>query len=141
MPVTTRQVEETLISGEWNCVRVLAPSRGIINRLIVRQLTGSEDGFSVDVLDRYDAGSAISKESGGFDDIEGDDKEIHRVLPRQTETGLLLSLFQLNAAYINQDERPVSASAQPYLYFDIRPQGNEDKLFRIAYTILPVSTE
>jgi hypothetical protein len=142
-----RTKEVTLVGGQANCVWLPAPQRGTLNRLIIKQISGTLGGYTVKVLDRYDACSGVAEVSNSYepDTPEGENKlmdaELHQIIAELTVAGsaALTENFGLNAGYENRDEQDVRRTPETKIYLDITPVGAGAKDFQIAYTIEPMT--
>lgn len=135
----SRTTSAVVTSGTKLCVTLPAPTRGILNRLIVKQNSGAIEGFSVDLFDRRDACESVAIDSSNPDDnVSYTDPFIHKVIPTQTvETDVdVLELHEKVWGYLNQDERnPNSMRATGALYLEIDAAGSGDKGFFVGYTV------
>lgn len=136
----TKTLEVSADSGEWLCVEMPAPARGVLERVIVKQIDGTLAGFTFDILDRRDACEGEPVSSMGLDDIETRDKALHRVAGQVVvaASSSTSERYNLSAEYCNQDEQDVTRRPTTRLYLDLKPDGTGAKTFQIAYTCVPV---
>ena len=136
-----------LTSGTDTCVELPAPPRGVLRRFTVKQISGTLEGFTFNLLDRKDACAAIAEISGdaepGAPPEQANkllDRELHRLLPEVTVTSgnALDEQYNLQMGYQNRDEQDVRRTPESRIYLDIRAAGSGVKDFQVAYTIEPV---
>jgi hypothetical protein len=134
-------------SGTALCVELPAPPRGMLQRVIVKQLAGGLSGFTFNLLDRSDACAGAAEIS---DDFEGEDPvtlnklldaELHQIVAEVTvaPAAAISSRFDLRAGYQNRDEQDIRRTPNSRIYLDIAALGAGVKPFQIAYTCEPVS--
>jgi hypothetical protein len=132
------QVDVTAIGGTNLCVTLPAPARGIVVRLVVKQMSGALDGFTYELYDREDACASVATDSTNPDDLTWfADADIHRIQAKQTvnasaNTG---AQYGLLLPYINRDEQdPYMRTPKTAIYLDLLAAGSGEKDFSIAVT-------
>lgn len=134
-------IEFTATSGEDNCQELLAPSRGILRKLIVKQINGALAGFTFDLLNRFDACPSVAEISlSGEDAGQLMDLELHRIIDQITiaSSNALSSQFSIQSAYANEDEQDNRKTPNSRIYLSLNPTGTGDKIFQVAYAIEPI---
>jgi len=118
-------------SGEPTCVAIDTPPRGIITRLVVKQVTGTLAGFDVDLHDSLTACGSLSSSAGDVDD------ELHQILATDTVAAAAAVSGQYNIAapYVNQDPRDDRQIPTSKLYLEVTPAGSGVKTFQASWTI------
>jgi hypothetical protein len=112
---------EATVSAGLNCVRLPAPSRGVINRLAV-VLPDSDKLTAVTLYDREDACSAVSVQSANEDDNKQYfDPKVHQISERLTAevVGSRSQVIALQKfwAYENFDEEDVNNNRRQYAFY------------------------
>lgn len=133
-------------SGVASCIELPAPARGEVKRLIIKQVSGTLDGFTADLLDRVDACSVNAEVSNSFeptlDFAENKllDKELHRIVAQISVagSGAISQQFNLDAGYQNRDEQDIRRTPNTRIYLDLLPAGSGLKQFQVAYAIEPL---
>lgn len=100
--------------------------RGTITRLIVKQVTGTLAGYTVDI---YDCDPA--------DTPEGYDADIHKIIGTITVAAAASTAanYDMIPAYENQEVRDdPSLMRESRIYIKVTPAGTGDKVFVIGYT-------
>ena len=123
----------TVESGLDNCVKLPAPPRGILRRLVVKQMTGSIDGFEFDLYSKLAACPGGSEESECIDDPLLD-SETYQIIPTQNSGVGHEQMFDRNDAYENQDWNCYTLR-NTMIYLRLRPSGAGTKTFHIGYTV------
>ena len=125
----------TIDSGVSTCIRVEAPFRAQLDKLLVKQVDGSLQGFKVDVYSR--AVACDISNSLNEDDKLPADPDMFKIIPTETVASgkALLELFNLEAPYENQDPL-VKGFKENAIYIEITPNGTEAKDFDISYAAL-----
>jgi hypothetical protein len=139
----TRQLQAETSGGQIICIEMPAPPRGVLSRLIVKQIEGALQGFTFDVFDReqacldssYEISEAGAEDGGGV--AQGLEEELHKVLATVDVAASTATSeqFGLERPYVNQDDRDQRETPRSMLYFRLDPSGDEAKVFQIAYTI------
>lgn len=139
--IYTGNHEIEVVSGSENCAVLLAPTRGTLRRLIVKQISGTLDGFTFNLYDRLDACSTEEEVSSSFDQINLFDPELHRICPEVTitATNALSELFDVEHGYENQDEQDIRRTPNSRIYLSINASGAGTKIFQITYSIEPIA--
>lgn len=134
-----RGLETNCESGESNCVTLIAPTRGVLTRITVKQTSGTLDGYTYTIYNRLDACSgATNMDSNDEDGVIPMDPELYQIAETQTVSAAAAvgALYQQVVVYENRDEqdatnrRPTGA-----LYVAITPAGSGAKDFQISYAI------
>ena len=125
----------TINSGVSTCIRVEAPFRAQLDKLLVKQVGGDLQGFTVDVYSR--AVACDISNSLNEDDKLPADPDMFKIMPRETVAPgkALLELYNLAAPYENQDPL-VKGFKENAIYIEITPGGSEEKDFDISYAAL-----
>ena len=127
MTVNSTYKQTTATSAQANKVTVNAPYRGEINRLVIKQTSGTLAGYTVDVYD-CDPDSPPN----------GDDKDVHQIIGRLTVANLAstTATYEMRAPYINQEITSGDASLRPKgrITLVITPAGTLVKDFDIGLT-------
>lgn len=139
IPYTREDTFET-VAGQENCIALEVPFRGFLQRLVVKQTSGTLSGYSFDLYDRRDACAIYAESSQADEDFENElqAKEVHRLIATQTVAGgqAVSAQYGLSIGYENRDERlPDSRRATGKLYLSITPGGTGAKTFAIGYTV------
>ena len=134
----TKTVEAVCVSGVRNCIVIPLPTRGILTRLIVKQVSGPEEGFAFDLFDRQQACQyygSLSESEGHVGELSPD---LYKLQPTQSvlADANLSEQYQLALPYVNQDDQNVG-SRRPTgaLYLSILPAGTGAKQFEAAATV------
>ena len=141
----TREFFATVTAGQENCVPLPSPPKGFLQRLVVKQVTGANAGFSFNLYDRRDA-CAIYQESSQVDEDYENTMvvpEAHQLQATQTVAAAQTTSQQygLWLAYENRDERlKESRRLTPAIYLSLTPSGTGLKKFAIGYSIAQVTT-
>lgn len=133
-------VEAEAASGGYNCVELYAPGRGVMNKLVIKQISGASEGFTARLYNRKGAcANEAEQSSSPEDDTIPVDSDLHLVLSEiSVSAGSVTSAqYQLTAGYQNQDESGILKTPKTRLYLDIQPGGSGNKLFQVAYAIEP----
>jgi hypothetical protein len=127
MTVNSTYKQTTATSAEANKVTVTAPYRGVLNKIIVKQTSGTLAGFTVDV---YDCDPDAPPDT--------DNKDVHQIIGRLTVAAAsdTAASYQLNAAYLNREITSGDASLRPKgrITLVITPAGSLSKPFHIGIT-------
>lgn len=123
------ETQVSLNSGVETILKLPAPARGSVQRLLIRQTTGTKAGYIANLYCKQPPANLGS--SAGPDGIA---LEMFRVLPLiQVAAGEIDSQqFQLNAGYQNRDNTVVPTTN---LYLAITPNGSGAKTFDISWTV------
>lgn len=132
----TRQQAFTVPGGETRCVHLRVPYRGTLTRLVVRQISGDVDGFTLNLFDRQDACPGVSEQDANPEDAELHDPLVHQLMAEQTPGGDALELYALSIPYVNQDEQDLT-SRRPHdaLWMTVAVGGSGDKGFNVGFTV------
>lgn len=147
MGVPTQAKASVTVSGtDPVCVPVLAIPRGEITRLLVKQLDGDADGFTVKLYDRAVAcdqslSLSVSHSLSAEDEAEADqDPALHQIGPGWTVPGGSTELRQegLQLSYRNRDPLPDNKVPVQRVYVQLTPTagGGLEKQFEIYLLIL-----
>jgi len=136
----SNSLEITLPSDEATCVTLPAPMRGVMTRLIIKQVSGTLEGFEARLYDRQDACSDVAESSFSFDADDPNElleSELHQLLETivVAASGAVAELYERTVAYENRDEADtVALRRKSALYLQVTPTGSNNKAFQIAYT-------
>lgn len=132
-------LEQILTSNQDNCISMPAPTRGLIRKIIVKQINGTLEGFTFNLFNRQDACPSVAEISGGSGDEALLDSDLHRICPEVTviADSDLSSVFDVSHAYQNRDEQDVRRQPRSRIYMSLNPVGSGEKLFHFAYAIEP----
>ena len=125
----------TINSAASTCIRVEAPFRGLLDKLLIKQVSEGLAGFKVDVYSR--AVACDLSVSLNEDDKLPADPDMFKIIPTENVASgkALLELFNLQAPYENQDPL-VKGFKENAIYIEITPGGVDAKDFDIAYAIV-----
>lgn len=127
MTVNSTYKQTTATSAQANTITVNAPYRGVLNKIIVKQTSGTLAGFTVDV---YDCDPDAPPNS--------DNKDVHQIIARLTVAALAdtTATYGLFAPYINREITTGDASLRPKgrITLVITPAGTLSKPFHIGIT-------
>lgn len=123
----THTLSSTITSGTPLTIECPAPYRGILTKLIVRQLSGTLAGFTVDVYD-----------DNPDDTTDGLNSAMHKIIATRTVAAASSATadYDLVAPYENQELQD-STSKRRYgrFYIIVNVSGTGAKPFEIAYTV------
>lgn len=142
MPQIYEQGKEfTATSGQDNCVVLPAPPRGILRKLVVKQVNGVADGFTFNLFNRSDACPSVAEVSDPFDPDALLDPDLHKIQDEIAISAptLISSQFGFQRGYANEDEQDVRRTRASRIYLSINPGGAGDKLFQVGYAIEPIA--
>jgi hypothetical protein len=135
-----REIEFMATGGEDVCVTLPAPGKGVIHRIIVKQLGGTLEGYSLDLFDRADCCAGAASLSLNLEDLSSRiDADLHKIIATRTVAApnASLELFDLEQPYANRDEQDKwQRRTTNAIYLNLRPAGTGEKSFAIAYTIV-----
>jgi hypothetical protein len=142
----TNGFEFEVTGSQATCVELPAPPRGTLERMIIKQVGGT-DGFDCLVLDRKDACASVAEVSNSFepDTPEGENKlldpDLHRIIDSISIAGGtgIYEGFNLNAGYQNRDEQDIRRTPNSRIYLDLTPGGSGSKTYQVAYTVEPMT--
>ena len=111
-----------IASGSDTEVELEVPYRGVLNRLIIKQTSGTIAGFTFDVYSRTLTGAPL-------------DTDLYRVQSQQTPAGASSEQYGLNLGYVNQDDQDAD-TLRPTgrLIVVINPGGSGNKDFEFSWT-------
>ena len=119
------------------CFELGVPHRGSIERFVIEQISGSLDGFTVDMFDTREICPPSGSESVAASTEVGE--RMHKVFPTKSvdEGEVAIEDFDGSWEYVNRDGSP--ALPKRYLYLRITPGGDAsaEKKFDMALTIRP----
>ena len=124
----------TVNSAASTCIRVEAPFRAILQKLLVKQVSEGLAGFNVDVYSR--AVACDLSISLNEDDVLPAAPEMFKIIPTEKVAvgKALLELYNLDAPYENQDPL-VKGFKENAIYIEITPAGIDAKDFDISYAM------
>ena len=129
IPYTAIVSAPVLPSGTNNTVTVSVPNRGIVTKLIVKQTSGTLEGYTVDLYSRIEAAN------GDADTFEND---LYKLMSQVTVASLaaVTEQYALVSPYVNEDDRnAVLEKPLNQLHLRINPSGSGNKNFEIAITV------
>lgn len=117
-----------------------APTRGVLRKLVIKQLNGALDGFTLNAYNRRDACSSVAEISNSFDTQDLADPDLHKICAEVSvsSTNRLSAQYGLSNAYENLDEQDNRRTGNSRIYFEINASGSGDKTFQIGYAIEPI---
>ena len=129
------------VSGQATCFTLPAPTRGIVTRLIVKQIDGDSDGFFYDLYDALATCEASTSESVANPpaDPAVSDRSMHRIIETKSVAAgnLIDQHFEKVWPYENQTEMDATSKRRSSaIYLELTPEGAGVKNFEIAYTIV-----
>ena len=136
---TTIQLQGSSTAGEAIVLYVPCSDLGFVNRLVVKQTSGTNSGFTVDLYDREEAAKNIAEINYGIDDRQLLDAETHKVIPQQSAgSGVAsISVFGGGYAFQNIDEKTAKHGMPPSgLWLVIDPAGTGASTFDVAITVV-----
>lgn len=140
---TQAQATVTIDGADPVCVPVLAIPRGEINRVLVKQVDGGSDGFSVKLFDRAlacdnDTSLSLSQSLTYDDEVPSDqDPALHQIGPGWSAGPGVDEVREeeLQLAYRNRDPLPGNNVPVQRVYVQIKPNGSGSKTFDIYLLI------
>lgn len=121
-----------VVDADGRCFDVVSgPPRGTLHKLLVRQMTGNLDGYSVRVFNS-EWGCQGDSGSSEADQLHYD---LHQILPEQTAApgSAGLAVFEPSGyPYNNMDGTPTNPVRK--LWVSINPLGAGEKTFDLAWT-------
>jgi len=130
----SNRVEQAIASGSGTTIALPAPPRGVVSRLIVKQVDGALEGFTFDIYSRVEAAedNSVSQDGTSYD------PELYKLQATQTVGGgnNLSEQYGLALGYVNQDTRRLEGIPRTQIHIEITPGGSGNKTFQIAWTIL-----
>ena len=131
----------TVTGGNTVLIELTAHEFGVLRRLIIKQTTGTLEGYALRVYDRKDAvspsGMTTTTTINPNDNRQLLDPDCHQILPEQTIAAAadLFELYEGDYAYENQDELSVNGVARGgSIYLELALTGTGSKTFDIAWT-------
>jgi len=136
---TTFQLQGSSSAGEAIVINVPCSDLGFVNRLVVKQTSGTLSGFTVDLYDREEAAKGIAEINYGIDSRSLLDAETHKVIPQQSAGSGVASVSLLGGSYAfqNIDEKSSKHGMPPSgLWLVIDPLGIGATTFDVAITVV-----
>ena len=130
----SRVLSATVESAADNCVELPAPPRGILRRMVVKQVSGITEGFEFDLYSKKSASPGCGSEDSECADDALMDPEVYQLIPTQTSGTDHEQMFDRNDAYENQDW-DCERRRNTMIYMRLRPTGTGVKTFHIGYSI------
>lgn len=123
----TFNTQTTVVSATPKFIVAKAPYRGAVTRLIVKQVSGSLEGFTVDLYD-----------DNPEDTTDGLDADVHKVIDTMTADAASSTVltFEVVSPYVNKEVDSTDAALRPQsrLYIEINASGTGSKNFDISLT-------
>ena len=117
----SRETTIQAASGTTTIFALPAPPRGMLSRIVVKQTSGTLEGFEFSVLDQQSP----------------TDADLHTIVGKVTVsagTGLYAN-YALSAYYENRDPRPDTMPRRTgAIYLSLKPSGSGTKNFAVAWT-------
>ena len=129
IPYTAIVSAQTLPSAANSTVTVNVPNRGIVTKLIVKQTSGTLEGYTVDLYSRIEAAN------GDLDTFEND---LYKLMSQVTvaSSASVTEQYALVSSYVNEDDRDtILEKPLNRLHLRINPAGTGNKNFEIAITV------
>jgi hypothetical protein len=130
----------TAISGQPNCFEIDFPSRALINKIVVAQLDGAMDGFTVAIYNAMRPCLGVAESDSDGDETGNLPDDLYRVTPDLSTSSDRLVYFSEESTggtgftFFNQDKGTSAARLgnARKLYLQITPAGTGPKTFAVA---------
>jgi hypothetical protein len=139
LPYETPVLVVAMQGGQAHCFGIPFPSRVFIKKLIVTQVSGANDPFTVDLYNssKACAGGSLSESqphSTGPTDPGRAPPENYKVIPTQNNVGYAVELFQTSEGYVffSHDKPHIPGQNERRLYVKITAQGVGPKRFAVS---------